>query len=486
METYSESSNSVAFETVEGILSIADKQELEKFLCKYAGNHPEFKKALLQRLTPARSTASHPVGYYKKIEKCFNSSIKSSRPYGKYSTCEDVDLYKIGEKLGQYLKKAEYLLAQKSFGDAAAIAVQILRSIAEHYEEDEYESEAFDDRFNLSAECKVAGDLLMQLAENDEVSPSLKETVFDDLCDMTDLEAYCEYRIYEMNELAKNFKLGSSTKEGSLKLLDEMLSEGDDSLYLTRDLVNRKIDLLNELNRGQEVEKVIEEYIAEPEIRKIKINNLLDKQDYKAAIQCIDEGISLAREMSLWMTVSGWLKNKLEIYQQLDDMPQVLFVAQELLKNNKRSLDYSYLQNKYVPKQYKKLFLENLMQDEALSSPAFLVSSAAADIYVAEKDKKRLFDLLKATSPSEQLGMLLQYAHHLKHNYSAELLDIYTERLKEYAEQNIGRNYYEYVAVALTAMKGLYHGRKAVDELVTLFRTLYKQRPEMMELIRKF
>lgn len=485
MITHSGLSNSVTFETVEGLLTIADEQALKSFLCQYACDHPEFKKALLQLLAPRQSTTDHPIDYCEKIEECFITSPKRNRSYGRYSDYEEVDLYEIGEKLDVYLKKAEFLLAQKSFEDVSTIALQTLRTIAEHYDEDQYYSE-YGDCFDLSAECEMAGDLLRELAKNAEAAQSLKENILNELCEIAKLDAYSDYCIYEIDELVKDFNLTSQTKEGALKLIDKMLSEADRSSYKTCDLVRQKIELLNELNRNQEAEKTIEEYIAEPRIRKIKIDNLLAKQDYKAAIQCIDEGINIAQQMSHPGTVSDWMGNKLEIYQQANDIPQVIFVAQELFKNNRGSMEYYHLLKKYVPKENWKPFLEKLMQNTALSTRAFLGSSTAADIYVAEKDEKRLLDLLKATSPYEQLGMLLEYGHYLKQNDSAELLDLYTMRLKEYAERNMGRNHYEYVARVLTAMNGLHDGKKAVVELVTLFRTLYKRRPAMMELIRNF
>lgn len=485
MTTYSERSNNVSFETVESMLSIADEQALKKFLCQYAGNHPEFKKALMQQLAPRRSTTNRPVDYYKEIEECFVSSHSRSRSYGRYSDFEEADLYEIGEKLGVYLKKAEFLLAQKSFDDVAAIAVQTLRAIAEHYDEDQYYS-MYDDCFDLSSECEMAGDLLRQLAGNAEVLQSLKENTLNELCGIAKLDAYADYNIYEMDELVKDFNLTSQTKEGALKLIDKMLSETSISSYKISDWVEQKIDLLNQLNRYEEVEKTIEQYIAEPKIRRIRIGNLLAKQNYKSAIQCIDEGICVARQMEHPGTVSDWMKYKLDIYRQANDIPQIIAVAQELFKGDRGVMEYYHVLKKYVPAENWKLFLAKLMQETTLSSRSFLSSSAAADIYVAEKDEKSLMDLLKSTSSGEQLGLLLQYARHLKQNYSAELLDIYTKRLKEYAERNMGRNHYEYVARVLTAMQEFHDGKKAVSELVALFRNIYKRRPAMMELIRKF
>lgn len=108
-----------------------------------------------------------------------------------------------------------------------------------------------------------------------------------------------------------------------------------------------------------------------------------------------------------------------------------------------------------------------------------------AEIYVEEKENDRLFHLLSSAGLG-QLEALMQYAHHLKNSHSEQLIGMYISLLVDYAEQNIGRKYYEHIAQALLCMQKLDGGKAAVKQLVEEFRTIYKRRPAMMEELRRF
>ena len=63
---------------------------------------------------------------------------------------------------------------------------------------------------------------------------------------------------------------------------------------------------------------------------------------------------------------------------------------------------------------------------------------------------------------------------------------MYASLLNDYAEQNMGRNHYEFVAQALLCAKKLNGGQEAVKRLVAEFRIKYKRRPAMMEVLARF
>ena len=85
-----------------------------------------------------------------------------------------------------------------------------------------------------------------------------------------------------------------------------------------------------------------------------------------------------------------------------------------------------------------------------------------------------------------RLEGLMRYAHHLKETYSEQLITAYTSLLMDYAEQNIGRKYYEFIARALLCMQKLDGGKEAVKQLAEEFRMKYRRRPAMMEELRRF
>ena len=81
---------------------------------------------------------------------------------------------------------------------------------------------------------------------------------------------------------------------------------------------------------------------------------------------------------------------------------------------------------------------------------------------------------------------LLHYAHHLTEIYSDEILLLLHKSICKYAEENVGRNHYEYIARILKETKKLKGGKALVQEIVEEFRVTYKRRPSMMEVLRNF
>ena len=62
----------------------------------------------------------------------------------------------------------------------------------------------------------------------------------------------------------------------------------------------------------------------------------------------------------------------------------------------------------------------------------------------------------------------------------------FTDDLRVYAEKNLGRNHYEYIARVLRGMRKLNGGKEAVKQLVEEFRVLYKRRPALMQELGEF
>lgn len=111
--------------------------------------------------------------------------------------------------------------------------------------------------------------------------------------------------------------------------------------------------------------------------------------------------------------------------------------------------------------------------------------STKADIYVCEKNNDSLFHLLESADYN-QLAALLQYATYLRETHSKPLLAVFNFQLKKYAESNVGRNHYEYIAKALKMMQKLKGGDEAVKQLVAEFRMVYKRRRAMMSELSLF
>lgn len=67
-----------------------------------------------------------------------------------------------------------------------------------------------------------------------------------------------------------------------------------------------------------------------------------------------------------------------------------------------------------------------------------------------------------------------------------QILAIYSEKIQVYAEKNMGRQHYQYVASILKEILKFKGGKDVVDTLVKKIRIQYKRRPAMMEILRDF
>ena len=65
------------------------------------------------------------------------------------------------------------------------------------------------------------------------------------------------------------------------------------------------------------------------------------------------------------------------------------------------------------------------------------------------------------------------------------MLAAFSIDIREYAERNIGRDYYVRVAEMLHFIKRFKEGETIVGDLVQEFREKYKRRPAMMDELRR-
>jgi transcription initiation factor TFIIIB Brf1 subunit/transcription initiation factor TFIIB len=70
--------------------------------------------------------------------------------------------------------------------------------------------------------------------------------------------------------------------------------------------------------------------------------------------------------------------------------------------------------------------------------------------------------------------------------YPEKTLELFKKAINEYAEKNIGRSYYEYIAKLLKQMLKIKNGNQTVAEIVSNYRIKYKNRRVMIEILSSF
>ena len=467
---------------IQQLLSFANPQELSQFIYEYASMHSEFKTALLNRfMAKELSATSKEKDYRAEIQSVFNDSYynRKSRYHNRYDDF-DCDWETVFNRMDIFLEKADFFLNVGNIDTTIDIALQTLRSIGENYED----GLLYNDDLYPSDYCEQAGDLLIKVIEHPKTTQKQKTAILQELGQLAKLSTYRDYDLYDIDELLMKINLSVQSAEKALELIDKLLEERKDTYDLYQ-IVLRKVNLLTGLHEEQKAADTIRQYLYLTEIREMEVDKLIASCQYDEAIRLLNEGIEIAEKEEHIGTVDEWLKTKLRIYEMTHQTSDVINTCRLLFVSGRDRLEYYSKLKTLVPKEEWKSFLDTMMKETQFSKYFSFGENDEAEIYVREKDYERLFMLLLSVNYN-QLKALMKYAHHLKNTHSEPLIAMYASLLNDYAEQNMGRNHYEFVAQALLCAKKLNVGQEAVKRLVAEFRIKYKRRPAMMEVLARF
>jgi hypothetical protein len=459
---------SVSQEKLTEILKQTKNKELTSFLSQYADKHPDFYQALTSNFHPKKKTASY-TDYAKEIQKCF-----------KYS-CGDYDFRSGGEaiahKLDAYIEKAKSLIKLDCREEAIDILLHIIIEIGDGYEEyDDYDGD-------LGCVCQKAAELIDGMIEmglpddilnklTDEVGKLIKNSVYDN------------YDLADLNQLLFSISLKTSNFDNGIRILDEALKNEQDS-FRTSSLVMSKIEFLENAGKKEEVEKVILSYLYLPEIRKIRLKELMLKEQYGKALSLIDEGISLAEKKGNLGTVADWKDEKMSLYQLMGNKGKVIELAEDLFITGKESMKYYHILKSVIPNEEWAGYLDDFLLKSEKQKKWGIGGYVLARIYIAEEYWDRLMAYVEENIQLGKYSSLREYESYLKPRYPERMLAFYQTQITDYAAQNMGRDHYKYVAGVLKAMKEYPGGTETVNSLLTRFRSVYSNRRAMMEELGK-
>jgi hypothetical protein len=242
-----------------------------------------------------------------------------------------------------------------------------------------------------------------------------------------------------------------------------------------------KIELLKNANKNEDIEKVISHYLYLPEIRKIRLKELLSEKQYDEAIALIDEGIGLAGEKNHPGTVNDWKDEKLSVYKLMDNNEKVTELAEDLFVNGKESMKYYHILKTVIPSEKWASYLDNFLLKSGKQKRWGIGGYVLAKIYIAEEYWDRLMAYVEKNIQLGGYSSLREYEPYLKPRYPERMLAFYRSQIIDYADKNMGRDHYKYVADVLKTMKGYPGGTETVSSLLAHFKSIYSRRKAMME-----
>ena len=237
-----------------------------------------------------------------------------------------------------------------------------------------------------------------------------------------------------------------------------------------------KLELLRQYKNQKDVEEFINKNISNSKIRKQEIEKAFENQNFERAIALAKDGIT-CDEQSKPGLAKDWYDWLLKIALVQNDKPKIIEYARfRLIENFGATQDYyQILKNNIEPEKWHP-FLEEIIK-EVTPKNRWTYTELIRKVYIKEEWWDRLFLMLKQNLSLENIQENEQY---LAKDYSAELIELYSERLTNYVEKYVGRNNYQTACRYLRRMKKL-GGNDKVNELIELFRKQYPQRKALMD-----
>lgn len=431
-------------------ISLLTEKQLREFVGKYAQKDAVFKEELLKHVM-SRQLSGTTETYRREVRKyiCY------------------ADIYGI-------LDKGILLLEAGRIEETVAIALQTFESFADEYEYDDYA-----DNDNIDPDvCERAGDLIRRIVDDSRTASELKRRIVVELDSLSGKDVYAQFDMFDMDGLVADVSQNILSKEDILAMIDIHLRTEPE--YRLADWVQRKVHVLAGMGRTDEAADVVDRYLYLPEIRREEVDKAVEAGNYERALAMLDEGIDLAEKNGHYGTRNSWMERKREVFEAQGRVDDVVEITREMFLDSPKMEDYRRLRSLIKAEKWPE-YLDSLIGRARLVDYSYYTSCSRAEIFREEKEYGRLLALIAKLRPEDRLHALMTYSSVLQAGYSAQLLDMFTPLIKDYAERNVNVKAYPYVVQVLRQMRKLNGGEEVVSELVSLFRSKYARRSRMMQ-----
>lgn len=472
---------------LEHLLKLASASDLRAFSKDYACKNDGFRQELMSFL------GSKYVNKNEKTIEDYCRQMKSSFQFtqnigGEWSSFVIPDWYLITSRANSILKEGDKLLEIGNANAAASIAVEFFVALQGTYDEDSLTDDYDGDiACEIGNSCEQAEELLLKSIKHSSMNKDVVLNLTRKLNDISKTSLSDDlnnFYVFDFDNMLLQVSMTTMNDDERLKMLDTQIMQhaGQYDQYV---YVERKIGMLRQLHRDTDAQAELWKYINLPQIRTLVVNDLISKKDYQTAVQLVHEGIGIARELNHWGTVNSWMEKELEIYEQSGDQQRQIDTCRTLFISKRGSMTYYRKLKALVPANEWKNFLNQLLSEITKEDSFMFDDSVIANIYVAEKEADKLFELIMSRG-RPNLNNLNRYAKYTGMNHAQQLLDAYARLLKSEAQMNVNVKAYHRIAEAMSCMCQLHNGKQAAHQLAEFFRQEYCRRPKMMVEIREF
>ena len=288
------------------------------------------------------------------------------------------------------------------------------------------------------------------------------------------LEEYIEQII--MGEFEEN-----EYEQAKLDFIEDMIarSERKDSDW-SRDYgvgkwAVRYLEMLQEKKASDEqIKEVCKRYWKNSSVRRYYVDICMKKKEYDHVLQILDECILLDKQYR--GLISEYSEKKKEIYLLQGNRSAYIEQLWKLvLEHEPGNLElYRELKKQYTADEW-------LVKREEI----FGKLPAYAHVERLYKEEKLYDRLLVYVLNSPGLYALQEYEKVLKKEYPEQILNKYKDEVSKMAVHTSDRKNYAHLVSLLRKMQQMKGGSKLVEQIVAEWKIKYKNRPAMMDELRK-
>ncbi len=458
---------------IDTIFEKTSKEELQEFIISQFSQNRNLRNSFTSHF--AEYIEGNSESKYKSLIRNIIHAAEDGYGFVDYRSARQVTQNLIG-----LLNKAKMLLEKKNRLESLVVVKSVIEEVpllARHMD---------DSDGGIRDILDYAFELFSLIIE--KAPPELKDKLFQ----------YC------IDEYPKQKYHDNGFEEGFLIILPGLITTGEQEKiflkmidkqieiekrktfpdYGVSSLLKLKFDFLSSGNRKQEAWELIEANKQYSELMKILVDEKIKNKDFFKAVELCFEGIKIAEEKRHPGTSSEWKMKLLEIYEQTNNIIELRKIAEDLFfEHYYEMVYYRKLKSTYPPEEWKevsKSIIEKIKNKNRLGS--YADANILANIFIEENYKERLLKLIQINA--SHINFVDHYAKYFISDYPDKILTFYEEGVKVLAK-NTGRNFYKEIAGYLKKMKKITGGEEKVNAIIMNFRTIYKNRRAMMEILGK-
>ncbi|WP_157698586.1 SWIM zinc finger domain-containing protein [Sphingobacterium sp. G1-14] len=460
------------------LLDNISSDELKAFIVQYSKKNKSFKSDF--ELFFAEKDENFDIE--KQIKDQIRKAIKT---YSKHEFIDYGSSGKLARELEKILMQGQYYLSQKNFLYGSLLCMIYIQEVMPviTYADDSngYLGDAIDSGISLLTDIAVQSPV------------DLKQKIATYLNKVLQQDLYFDYGNfgYDMTDLYAQLCLDLSKIDDFMNFADAAIYKArlDHYDYRSSFFIQIKASILQNGNRIEEAQQLMEQQIHLPKVRKIQVEKAIENGRFEEAKELLAEGIRLAEEAQHPGIIRDWEEILLHIAVLENDIQMVRFFTEKFaIGYSFNSHYYNQWKNTYTPKEWKSIINNKINSIRAKATGEkssywknqdYWLLNEIGPIYIEEN----MFDkLLAIVQRQTDLETILNYHDHLYKLYPSQLMNLYSPLLDQQAESANKRSAYQrFMDIVFAIFKDIPSGRETLLAQMLHWKMIYRHRPAMME-----